>query len=71
MHDPLKMYLSDIFTVTGNLSGIPGLSIPAGFVDGLPVGIQLLGPAFSEDLLYRTAYAFEQAHDYYLEKPKI
>ncbi|MEK7518094.1 MAG: Asp-tRNA(Asn)/Glu-tRNA(Gln) amidotransferase subunit GatA [Patescibacteria group bacterium] len=59
--DPLKMYLSDIFTVTANLAGIPGLSVPAGFVDGLPVGIQILGPQFSEGLLFQIGHSYENA----------
>ncbi len=71
VNDPLKMYLSDIFTVTGNLAGIPGLSIPGGFIDGLPVGIQILGKQFSEDMLYRVAYAFERENPFWKEKPKI
>ena len=58
--DPLKMYLSDIYTVTANLAGIPGLAIPAGLVDGLPVGFQFLGPQFSEELLFQVAYQYEQ-----------
>jgi len=70
-NDPLKMYLSDIFTVTGNLAGIPGLSVPAGFIDGLPVGMQILGPQFSEDLLYRAGHTFETEHPYYMEKPNL
>lgn len=71
MDDPLKMYLSDVLTVTANLAGIPGLSVPCGFVEGLPVGMQLLGPQFSEKTLYRVAYAFEQENKFYEEKPKI
>jgi len=59
--DPLKMYLSDIFTVTANLAGIPALAIPAGFSCGLPVGIQILGPQFSEELLFQVGFAFEQS----------
>lgn len=69
--DPLKMYLSDIFTVTANLVGIPALAIPAGFVDNSPVGIQLLGPQFSEERLFQVGFAFEQATKYYEEKPKL
>ncbi len=71
LNDPLKMYLSDIFTVTANLAGIPGLSVPAGFVKQLPVGIQILGPQFSEDLLYKIAYSFEQETEYYKQSPKL
>lgn len=60
VNDPLKMYLSDILTVTANLAGIPGLSVPAGFIDDLPVGIQILGPQFSEELLFQVGYTYEQ-----------
>jgi len=58
--NPLEMYLSDIYTVTANLAGIPGLAIPAGLVDGLPVGFQLLGPQLSEELLFQVAYQYEE-----------
>lgn len=58
--NPLQMYLSDIFTVTANLAGIPGLSLPIGLIDGLPVGIQLLGPQFAEELLFRVGYHYEE-----------
>lgn len=68
--NPLAMYLSDIYTVTANLVGTPGLSIPIGFIDNLPIGMQILGPHFSEDLLYKVAYAYEQEHPYWKEKPK-
>jgi aspartyl-tRNA(Asn)/glutamyl-tRNA(Gln) amidotransferase subunit A len=60
VNDPLKMYLSDALTVNCNLAGIPGLSVPSGFIKDLPVGIQFLGPKFSEGLLFRIGYAFEQ-----------
>lgn len=60
VNDPLKMYLSDVLTVNCNLAGIPGLSVPSGFINGLPVGVQFLGPKFSEELLFRIGYAFEQ-----------
>lgn len=69
--DPLMMYLSDILTVTANLAGIPALSVPAGFIDDLPVGIQFLGPQFSEELLFRTGFAFEQNTKYFLKQPVI
>jgi aspartyl-tRNA(Asn)/glutamyl-tRNA(Gln) amidotransferase subunit A len=59
VNDPLKMYLSDIFTVTANLAGIPGLSVPIGFVNNLPVGMQILGPHFSEELLFKIGHAYE------------
>lgn len=63
MNDPLQMYLSDIFTIPTNIAGIPALSVPCEFSEdtNLPIGFQLLGPRFSEDLLLQTAYRYEQA----------
>jgi len=58
--DPLQMYLSDICTIPVNLAGIPGLSLPCGFSQGLPVGMQLLAKPFAESTLLQVAYAFEQ-----------
>jgi len=69
--DPLKMYLSDIFTVHANLVGVPGLSVPAGFKGGLPIGMQILGPHFSEDLLYQVAQAYEMEHPWWKKKPDL
>ena len=63
--DPYQMYLQDVFTIPANLAGICGVSIPGGFSDGLPVGLQLLGNAFKEDVLLRIADAFEQVTDYH------
>jgi aspartyl-tRNA(Asn)/glutamyl-tRNA(Gln) amidotransferase subunit A len=61
--DPLAMYLNDIYTVTANLAGIPGISVPCGLsTEGLPIGLQLLGPYWSEGLLFRLAHAYQQAH---------
>ncbi|MEK7605492.1 MAG: Asp-tRNA(Asn)/Glu-tRNA(Gln) amidotransferase subunit GatA [Patescibacteria group bacterium] len=70
-NDPLAMYLSDIFTVHANLVGVPGLSLPAGFVDDLPVGMQILGPHFSEDKLYQVGYAYEQANPVWQTRPEL
>jgi len=70
-NDPLKMYTSDILTVPANLAGIPGLTVPAGFANNLPVGIQLLGPQFSEELLFKIGHAFEKETEYYKQKPKL
>jgi len=67
--DPLQMYLADIFTVPANLAAIPGLSVPCGLVDGLPVGLQLLGRAFDEATLFRAGHAYEQAADHHLARP--
>ncbi|MDD3618146.1 MAG: amidase family protein, partial [Desulfobulbaceae bacterium] len=59
--DPLAVYLSDILTISANLAGIPGMSVPAGFSgDGLPIGIQLQGAHFREDILLRAAWNLEQ-----------
>ncbi|MDR1603664.1 MAG: Asp-tRNA(Asn)/Glu-tRNA(Gln) amidotransferase subunit GatA [Gracilibacteraceae bacterium] len=59
--DPLAMYMGDIYTIPVNLAGLPGISLPAGLADGLPVGVQLIGRHFAEALLYRAAYALEQS----------
>ncbi|MCL4418547.1 Asp-tRNA(Asn)/Glu-tRNA(Gln) amidotransferase subunit GatA [Patescibacteria group bacterium] len=72
INDPLKMYLSDIFTVTANLAGIPGISIPSGFTrSNLPTGIQILGPQFSEERLFQTGYAYEQSTRFFERKPDL
>ena len=62
--DPLQMYLNDILTIPANIAGIPGMSVPAGMSEGLPVGLQLMGPAMSERTLLRIAYAYERAADF-------
>ncbi len=70
--DPLQMYLSDIFTISVNLAGIPGLSIPCGFTgDGLPVGLQILGRDFDEERILQIAYAYEQATEWRKRRPEI
>jgi len=70
--DPLQMYLSDIFTVTTNLAGICGMSVPCGFTSGkLPVGLQILGPAFREDNMFRVAHAYEQATGWRTQRPSL
>ncbi|MDO8573274.1 MAG: Asp-tRNA(Asn)/Glu-tRNA(Gln) amidotransferase subunit GatA [Candidatus Daviesbacteria bacterium] len=69
--DPLKMYLSDICTISANLAGIPGLSVPCGFSDGLPVGLQILGKQWDEETILDVGEAYEQATDWKKEKPKI
>ncbi|MBR2525290.1 Asp-tRNA(Asn)/Glu-tRNA(Gln) amidotransferase subunit GatA [bacterium] len=64
--DPLSMYLTDIATISANLAGIPGLSVPAGFdSDGMPIGLQVLAPQMKEADLFNFSYKFEQAHDFY------
>jgi aspartyl-tRNA(Asn)/glutamyl-tRNA(Gln) amidotransferase subunit A len=70
--DPLAMYLSDIFTITTNLAGIPGLSLPGGMTrSGLPIGLQLLAPAFAEESLLRAARVFERATDWHARRPSL
>jgi aspartyl-tRNA(Asn)/glutamyl-tRNA(Gln) amidotransferase subunit A len=69
--DPMAMYLADVFTVTAPLAGIPCLSMPAGFTEGLPVGIQLIGPAFSDVMLLETAHAFQSLTRHHLASPPI
>lgn len=68
--DPLQMYLADIFTITANLAGICGISIPCGFDNqGLPIGLQILGPALGEEKILRVAYAYEQATPWHHRRP--
>jgi aspartyl-tRNA(Asn)/glutamyl-tRNA(Gln) amidotransferase subunit A len=62
--NPLAMYLSDVLTIPPNMAGLPGLSIPCGLSEGLPVGLQLIGPQFSENALFRTGHALERALDF-------
>ena len=69
--DPVKMYLSDVDTIPVNIAGVPGISVPAGFLEGLPVGMQLIGPHFSEAALFRTAYAYEQATAWHKLRPNL
>ena len=70
--DPLKMYLGDIYTVSVNLAGIPAVNIPCGFgKNGMPIGMQLIGKAFSEPVLVKAAYAFQSNTDFHLKKPEI
>ena len=70
--DPLTMYLSDIYTIAANLAGVPAVSVPCGFDDkGLPIGLQILAPAFAEDKLLRIARMFEKETDWHKRKPAI
>lgn len=70
--DPLQMYLTDIATISANLAGIPGMSVPAGFdKDGMPIGLQILAPQLQESRLFNAAHKFERANDYYLQLAKI
>ncbi|MBB6340022.1 aspartyl-tRNA(Asn)/glutamyl-tRNA(Gln) amidotransferase subunit A [Pseudomonas fluvialis] len=67
--DPVSAYLEDIYTITANLAGIPGLSMPAGFVDGLPVGVQLLAPYFQEARLLNVAHQYQQVTEWHTQAP--
>jgi aspartyl-tRNA(Asn)/glutamyl-tRNA(Gln) amidotransferase subunit A len=72
IQDPLKMYLSDIYTISANLAGIPAISIPCGFTKkGMPVGLQILAKAFDEEMLFRVAYTYEQNTTWHKIKPKL
>ncbi len=68
--DPVAMYLNDIYTIAANLAGIPALSMPAGFSDGLPVGVQLMGNYFDEARLLKVAHQYQQATDWHRQWPK-
>lgn len=70
--DPLSMYLSDIFTISSNLAGVPAISIPCGFTrNNLPIGMQLIGNYFNEETLFRAAYAYESKTDWHKRNPKL
>jgi len=69
--DPLQMYLADVFTLAQSLAGIPTISIPCGFVDGLPVGLQIMARAFDEERMLRVAYAYERATEWHKQKPPL
>lgn len=68
--DPITMYLNDIYTIGANLAGLPGISIPCGFVDELPVGLQLVGPHFAEARLLSAAHRYQQHTDWHLRAPE-
>ncbi|WP_268797857.1 Asp-tRNA(Asn)/Glu-tRNA(Gln) amidotransferase subunit GatA [Pseudomonas huanghezhanensis] len=68
-NDPISAYLEDFYTITANLAGLPGLSMPAGFADGLPVGVQLLAPYFQEGRLLNVAHQYQQVTDWHTRSP--
>ena len=71
LENPLSMYLSDIYTISANLSGVPAISLPCGLTnENLPIGLQILSAPFCEENLFRAAYAFEQSTDWHKKKPK-
>ena len=67
--DPVSMYLQDIYTIAVNLAGLPGMSIPAGFANGLPVGLQIIGNYFSEARMLGIGHAYQQATDWHTQMP--
>lgn len=69
--DPIQMYLSDIFTIPANMAGLPGIAVPNGFADGMPVSIQFLGPAFGEEAVLKAAHAYEQATEWHERLPDL
>lgn len=70
--DPLAMYLEDVFTLPANLAGVPGLAFPVGFdIQGLPIGMQLMGRHFQEEILFKTAHTYQQATDWHSQKPHL
>jgi aspartyl-tRNA(Asn)/glutamyl-tRNA(Gln) amidotransferase subunit A len=72
LNDPLNMYLSDIFTVAANLTGLPALAMPCGFDDkGLPIGFQLTGRAFAEAELFEAGLAYQSSTDFHLRQPRL
>ena len=71
LDDPLQMYLSDVYTVPVNVAGLPAISVPCGFSQGLPVGLQLIGPPLSEQTLLRAAYAYEQSTTWHHARPQL
>ena len=71
INDPITMYMNDILTIPVNLAGLPGMSVPAGLSEGLPVGLQIIGKRFDENTMYKAAYAFEQATGFANMKPVI
>jgi aspartyl-tRNA(Asn)/glutamyl-tRNA(Gln) amidotransferase subunit A len=69
--DPVQMYLSDVCTLPINIAGVPAISIPAGFADGLPIGMQIIGKPFSEETLLNVAYAYEQATEWWKRRAEV
>ena len=69
IEDPLTLYLSDINTCPINLAGVPSISVPCGFTDGLPIGLQIMGKPFDEETVLRAAYTFEKNTDYHTKRP--
>ena len=71
VNDPLAMYLNDVFTLPGNIAGIPGISIPCGLSEGLPVGLQVMTNSFQEATMFRVAAAYERATPHHKARPAV
>ena len=71
VNDPLAMYLNDVFTLPVNISGLPGISVPCGFSDGLPVGLQIIANSYQERTMFRVAAAYERATPHHLARPEV
>jgi len=71
INDPLEMYLEDIFVSSASLAGLPAISIPAGFINDLPIGAQLISKRFNEDGLFKIGHAYQQVTDWHKQKPSI
>jgi aspartyl-tRNA(Asn)/glutamyl-tRNA(Gln) amidotransferase subunit A len=69
--DPVQMYLADVFTIPANMAGIPGVAIPCGFSDGLPVSLQVLGRSFDEQTILRIAHAYERSTEWHKQRPSV
>jgi aspartyl-tRNA(Asn)/glutamyl-tRNA(Gln) amidotransferase subunit A len=69
--DPMQMYLSDVFTIPANMAGIPGIAVPCGFADDLPISLQFMGRAFDESTILRVAHAYEQSTDWHKTRPPL
>jgi aspartyl-tRNA(Asn)/glutamyl-tRNA(Gln) amidotransferase subunit A len=67
--DPLEMYLNDVYTIPASLAGLPGMSLPCGLIEGLPAGLQLLGPPLGEETLFAVAGAYQRATDWHTRRP--
>ena len=69
--DPLAMYLNDLFTIPTSLAGLPGISVPAGLANGLPIGLQFIGKALDESTLFRLAHAYEQSTEWHMQRSPV
>ena len=71
MDDPIQMYLSDVCTLPINIAGLPAVSLPGGFANGLPIGLQIIGKPFAEETILRIAHAYEQAAGWWKKRASV